>query len=114
MVIQTLVDYLPDAYEVDVVRDGQKAVEDFTTDCFDVALIDLGLPGIPGNQVAQQIRQVDPSLVAVLITGFELEAHDPRLASFDLWYRKPLSVGQLNEMLEQVQILHQSRTKGNS
>ena len=113
MVIQTLVDYLPDAYEVDVVRDGQQAVEDFTFGRFDVALIDLGLPGLPGHQVAQQIRQVDPSLVAVLITGFELEAHDPHLAVFDLWYRKPLSLAQLDEMMEQVVSLHQSRTKGN-
>ena len=49
--------------------------------------------------MAQQIRQVDPAIATVLITGFDLAEDDRRLAAFDLWYEKPLSVEQLDEML---------------
>ena len=97
-------------HEVDVVTNGQTAVEDFTSGQYEVALIDLGIPGIPGDQVAQQLRQADASIVIVLITGFELDEDDARLALFDLWYQKPLSVAQLDEMLNQATALHQNRT----
>ena len=109
---QTLVDYLSATCEVETITDGQTAVEAFTSGQYEVALIDLGIPGIPGDQVAQQIRQADPAIATVLITGFDLAEDDSRLAAFDLWYTKPLSVEQLDEMLTQAQALHQSRTKG--
>ena len=114
MTMQALVDYLSDTCEVETITDGQTAVEVFKQGGrYEVAVIDLGIPGIPGDQVAQQIRQVDPAIATVLITGFDLDQDDRRLAAFDMWYTKPLSVEQLSEMMEQAVSLHQSRTKGN-
>ena len=89
---QTLVDYLSDTCQVKVAMDGQTAVEDFTSGRYEVALIDLGIPGIPGDRVAQLLRQADPSIAIVLITGFDLAEDDVRLASFDL---RPIMSGVL-------------------
>ena len=110
---QTLEDYLSDTYQVKVVMDGQQAVKDFAPGRFDIALIDLVIPGIPGDQVAQHLRQADSRLVTILITGSDLAEDDQRLAAFDLWYQKPLSLDQLDEMVDQANALRQSRTKGN-
>ena len=42
---QTLVDYLSATCEVETITDGQTAVEAFTSGQYEVALIDLGIPG---------------------------------------------------------------------
>ena len=112
--VQTLADYLSATCDVDTITNGQTAVEAFTAGHYEVALIDLGIPGIPGDQVAHQMREVDPAIATVLITGFDLAEDDRRLAVFDLWYKKPLSVKQLDEMMELAVSLHQSRMKGHS
>ena len=112
--VQTLVDYLSATCDVETITDGQTAVDAFTSGQYEVALIDLGIAGIPGDQVAQQMRQADPAIATVLITGFDLAEDDRRLAAFDLWYKKPLSVAQVDDMVEQAVSLHQSRMKGNS
>ena len=42
-------------------------MEEFVHGRYDVALIDLGMPGTPGDRVARQMRQVDPAVVTVMI-----------------------------------------------
>ena len=111
---KVLTEQLSAEYAVEVITNGQTAVEHFTPGQYAVALIDLGIPGIPGDRVAQQLRQADFSIATVLITGFELSEDDARLTAFDLWYQKPLSVEQFDEMMEQAVSLHQSREKGHS
>ncbi|MDA0337978.1 MAG: hypothetical protein O2782_22645, partial [bacterium] len=51
---------------------------------YDTAVIDLGLPGLPGDLVAARMRQLDPSPATILMTGWRLEANDARLCPFDL------------------------------
>jgi len=44
-------------HEIQTFSDGRKAVEQFVPGEYDVALTDLGIPGIPGDQVAKQVRR---------------------------------------------------------
>ena len=67
----------------------------------DEALIDLGLMGMPGDEVARRLREIDFALGTVLITGWKLEEDDPRLEAFDIYLRKPF--GQLQRVQEAVQ-----------
>ena len=83
--------FLSKHHEVEMVLSGPEALERFAPDRYDVALIDLGLPGMPGDQVARQIQRLDPLVVAVLITGWDLKPDDPRLVPFDFWLQKPLA-----------------------
>ena len=68
-VCNVLSDMLSADHEVGAVTSGQDALAKLAQGSYDVALIDLGLPSIPGDQVAQRMKEVDPSLVTVLITG---------------------------------------------
>jgi FixJ family two-component response regulator len=52
-------------------------------------MIDLGIPELPGDQVAREMRRVDPCLATVLITGWNLEENDSRLLAFDFRIQKP-------------------------
>ena len=60
-----------------VLADSRQAREQFSAGTFDVAIIDLGMPGIPGDQVAQRIRETDPAVATILFSGWELEQTIP-------------------------------------
>ncbi|MGA7813415.1 ATP-binding protein [Caballeronia sp.] len=69
----------------------------------EVALIDIGMPGTDGFQLAQQFRaqtKFDETIL-VALTGFTAEAEVARgrAAGFDLHLTKPLSVEELHRFL---------------
>jgi len=45
----------------------------------------MGLPGIPGDELARRLCQLDALLVTVLISGWNLGEDDPRLSAFDFY-----------------------------
>lgn len=82
---------LSGTHHIEVCSGATEALSRFAPGRFDVAFIDLGMPGMPGDQVATQLRRADPLLATVLITGWHLSSDDPRLAVFDLRISKPFS-----------------------
>ena len=113
-VVRDLMSYLlSEDHEVETVMDGQEALEGFAPGQYDVALIDLEMPGMPGDQVAQKMRQVDPSLATVLITGYVLEENDLRLSAFDFLIQKPfVPLNKIRNVVTQAVELHDTRAKG--
>jgi len=91
---------------------GQEALALFEPGAFDLAFIDLGLPGMAGDQVARELRRSDASLVTVLITGWDLEDADPRREPFDLHLQKPFaSLAALESAVAEALALHQRRAE---
>jgi signal transduction histidine kinase len=87
--------------------DGPRALERATDGAFDVALIDIGLPGIDGLEVARRLRRMGPRLAKTLlvaITGYGAPQDHARSreAGFDLRVVKPVDGVDL---LDQVQRL---------
>jgi CheY-like chemotaxis protein len=93
-------------HEVRVVHDGLQAVEaarDFQTE---VVLLDIGLPGQDGFEVARQLRQL-PALSQVLIVGISgyNSAKDHRRAAevgINLYLVKPFDPWKLEALLASV------------
>ncbi len=95
-----------------MIDDGDRALRAFKTDTFDVALIDLGLPGRPGDQVAEEIARRDPSVVRVLVTEWYLQEDDSLLKPFDLHIQKPLSsASQVRNIIAEAMALRTTRQK---
>jgi len=78
-------------HEVQAEEDGEAALRALGDGSFDIVLIDLGMPNMPGGQVALMIREIDPRIVTVLMTGWSLADDDPRLMAFDLSIQKPFA-----------------------
>lgn len=57
-------------YEVTEVRSGEEAVDISSAGKFDVGLLDLKLPGMDGIEVAKRLREVDPDIVTIIMTGY--------------------------------------------
>ncbi|MFC1525446.1 response regulator [Candidatus Latescibacterota bacterium] len=62
---------LSETHTVKVAGDGREALDRFGRGQYDAVLIDLGMPGMAGDQVAARMRQLDPSVATVLITGWD-------------------------------------------
>jgi PAS domain S-box-containing protein len=91
-------------YEIHVVHDGPSAVEAAVTMVPDVALIDIGLPGMNGYEVARQIRQ-HPELEQVVLVaqtgwGQEEDRRRSREAGFDYHLVKPVDTDALQNVLK--------------
>ena len=110
MVRQVLVRVLERRHRARGVATGQEALDLFEAGEYDLALIDLGLPGMAGDQVARELRRLDPTLATVLITGWDLEEGDPRRAPFDVYLQKPFgSLDAVEEAVSQALALSRRR-----
>lgn len=53
-------------YQVIEAEDGEKALDKIKEDKFDLVILDLMLPGIPGTQVLREIKSLQPIPIYVL------------------------------------------------
>jgi DNA-binding response OmpR family regulator len=58
-----------EAYQVDIARDGVRALEISRTTAFDVILLDVMLPGINGLEVARQLRCREQDVGVLMLTA---------------------------------------------
>ncbi len=89
--------------DADVVYDGPAALEAVHASHPAVVLLDIGMPGMDGYEVAARIR-ADPAfndvrLVALTGWGSEEERRRSREAGFDDHWVKPVDPGKLRELL---------------
>jgi PAS domain S-box-containing protein len=93
-----------DGHEVLVARSGPSALEVAPAFQPHVVLLDIGLPGMDGYQVAKRLREqpnFDNTLLCAL-TGFtpsEADHDRPQQAGFDHHFIKPLDLKNLSEVL---------------
>lgn len=64
---QILVKY---GFRVETAPDGQSGLEKAASLKPDLALIDLKMPGISGFDVLDKIKEIDPEIISIVITGY--------------------------------------------
>ncbi len=104
---QTLADLLVmSGHEVRMVHDGLGAVAAAVAWCPDVVLLDIGLPGLNGFEVAKRIRleAAHPAMVLVALTGYGQTADRQRSheAGFDHHLVKPADFDEVEKILATV------------
>jgi two-component system, sensor histidine kinase len=90
-------------HEVNSAKDGVTGIAAALRDPPDVALIDLGLPGVDGFEVARRIRgaREGEDMLLVALTGYGAAADRDRAlaAGFDLHVVKPIEPAELRELV---------------
>jgi len=92
-------------HQVEVAEDGFKGVQLFPVLRPHVALVDLGLPGMDGFQVARTIRESEGGrdVFLVALTGYSGEHRTQAVeAGFNLHLVKPVKPDDLERLLEQI------------
>jgi len=57
-------------YGVETARDGKEGLEKFAAAAFDVVVTDFRLPHAGGAQVLQQVRESNPRVPVVILSGY--------------------------------------------
>jgi len=57
-------------YEIETTQSGEEGLCLVETRPFDVALIDLKMPGMPGMELLDRIKETRPEIINIIITGF--------------------------------------------
>ena len=59
-----------EGYEVTIASDGPRGLQLFSSQPFDLVLLDHSMPGMNGGQVAEKIRQRSPGTPIVLLSAY--------------------------------------------
>ena len=82
-------------HQVVYAYDGYAGLEMARTFKPDVALLDIGLPGMSGHQLAVELKKIvknDLFLIAMTGYGNKSDRDESRAAGFDVHLTKPVSV----------------------
>lgn len=88
-------------HQARAVHDGPTALEFARTFHPDVVLLDIGLPGMDGYEVARRLRDEhkDAKILLVALTGYQQDADRLRQAGFDRHLIKPPDMHKLSRWL---------------
>ena len=102
-------------HKVAVVRDGPAALEAVRESIPDVALVDIGLPGMDGYEVARRARPLASpgQMTLIALTGYGRDEDKARAlaAGFDYHLTKPVDVDALRTLLSGAGPAHVTQTR---
>jgi DNA-binding response OmpR family regulator len=83
---------------VDVVHDGQSAIDNFEINTYDLVVLDVMLPEVDGIEVCRMIRETNRDIPVIMVTA--LDGIDDRIKGLDTgaddYLVKPFSFGELS------------------
>ncbi len=91
-------------YAVKTARSGDQAMQMAPDFCPHVVISDIGMPGMDGYQLMQNLRAADglAPFKSIALSGYDVQAEDSRArdAGYDAHMTKPIEFEQLFEMIE--------------
>lgn len=99
-----LADILTDlGYQVDTANDGFAALELVKQNDYDLALLDLRMPGMDGVELYRRIREVSAGTVAIVVTAYASSdtAKSARAAGAWQILPKPVNIGKLLNLVSE-------------
>jgi two-component system, chemotaxis family, CheB/CheR fusion protein len=92
-----------DGHDVAIARDGAEGLAKLASMDPDAALVDIGLPGIDGYEVARRARELPnrQGILMIALSGYaqKEDRERSREAGFDLHLAKPVAYDQLRQAL---------------
>jgi DNA-binding response OmpR family regulator len=88
-------------FRVDAYDSPQEAIDYFKPNVYDLAILDIRMPGLNGFALYRQMRKIDPSLTACFLSAFEIHPEEfkkvfPSMAdSVKTIIKKPVTISNL-------------------
>lgn len=90
-------------YRVDTAHDGPSALERVGQHEYDLALLDFKMQGMDGLTLYREIKKLQPSIVAIIITAFASQGTQNAALGAGTWkvLAKPLDFSQLLPLVDE-------------
>lgn len=91
-----------EGYEVDTAECGEAAIEQAKGGEFDLAITDLRMPGMGGDETVATLKRMKPDLAIIVTTGYasdEAAVRCEREGALGI-IRKPVEIDALLELVE--------------
>lgn len=88
-------------YDLTPFEEAERALGLFEVGFYDIALLDLKLPGMSGDALSKKLKEIEPGLVTVLMTGWDVIEDDDVRNAFDYHLTKPFRFNELKEVVKQ-------------
>ncbi len=87
-----------------LAEDGMEALKLFSEQDFDLVITDLGMPGMSGWKLSEQIKERKPEIPIMIITGWgaQLSDEDLRNNDVELVLSKPFHLDQVKQAIHTV------------
>ena len=105
LVRDLIVEYLTSGGDtVEAASNGKEALEKFKPGHFDLIITDRSMPGINGDQLAAAVKEVDPDIPIIMLTGFGevMDTAREHLGSVDSVMSKPITEYAMRQAIAQV------------
>ena len=93
-------------YDVVSVMTGAEALEQFRLipERFDIVITDQTMPGMTGEALAHELRQIRPDIPIILCTGYSHSVNAERAAAnkINAFCMKPLIAADLGSVIQQI------------
>ncbi|HWP57278.1 MAG TPA: ATP-binding protein [Candidatus Acidoferrales bacterium] len=89
-------------HNVYTAESGARAIELLGQVAFDLVTLDLKMPGIPGIKVLEKVKEHDPDIEAIIVTGYgsmDTAVEGLRLGAFD-YISKPFDVSHILSLVK--------------
>jgi CheY-like chemotaxis protein len=100
-----LVDVLQgQGHEIVACADGPSALAHVDGPAFDLALVDLSMPGLSGWEVAKGLRSAHPKIPIALVTGWgdQIDPGEARTRGIDYLMAKPFDVDDMTRLVARI------------
>jgi two-component system, OmpR family, response regulator len=90
-------------YDVTAVNDGESAIKTIESEEYDVAILDLKMPGMDGMATLKLMKMKRPLLEVIILTGHgsvESGIQGMHLGAFD-YATKPIQIAELQEKINE-------------
>jgi DNA-binding response OmpR family regulator len=91
-------------YDVVTAQSGEQCLEIFSSNPFDLVVLDLMMPGMSGLEVLAGLKRLEKSIPVILLTGHgstKEGMEGMKLGAAD-YLMKPLDIDQLTSKMEEI------------
>ena len=83
---------------------GKEGMETFEKENFDLVITDLGMPDISGWDVSKMVKQGNPKVPVIIVTGWGLDPDPQRVkeSKVDRLLTKPFQIDQLEKIIREL------------
>jgi excisionase family DNA binding protein len=84
-------------YDVDTTSDGVSALESIRNDGYKLVIADLRMPGMDGLTLIRELKQINPQLPIIIITGYSSESSAIEAVNLGVsgYLTKPVGIPQV-------------------